>query len=114
MKQSLKLQGIKKMALYIEIKKVNFANSIHYYHAMTETAHGPLAFFIGIENHKKLLHVHKDNINKIPDFSIDLERPYIDENMQDKVFQNMLVRVLVKAMKAYRDNNYPEYISFEA
>ena len=56
----------------------------------TTTLNGPQSFFIGIDTKRKVFNVYKKDINNKPDFSIDLERPYIDENAYDKTFQNIL------------------------
>ena len=92
-----------------EIRKVIEKSKLHYYHVKTKDLSGP-DFYVAIDQTNKILLFH-NKIDSDPFGKINLNDPNASIKIPP-IKPRIIGAVLSKALKAIKENDFPEYISY--
>ncbi len=101
------------MAIYIRIEKKSEKNDIGYYEVTTEAA-GGAHFYIGIDKKNGLINFYTSRDMNIPVEVVDCANKDKPLKGVPNVAVPVFARVVLRALKAFDMDGFPEYLSHEA
>lgn len=105
------------MGVLITIKKITSNNDIHYYCVQSNDFKFNEPFFIGIDSKARKMYIYRCDIASIPDCFIDLVNLEEASKAIDAcawISQRLIACILVKVLRAFQENIYPNYIDYAA
>ena len=100
------------MECYILIRKVSDQNNVHYYAVFKKDNETEISYYIGLDSDRKKIYFYNDHLFKNPSCIYDQNHDRFEKTDQ-QMLPLLNGKVIRKALKALRNNNFPQSISWE-
>lgn len=99
--------------IYIELKRIGHNKNIYSYHVSTSSL-GGADFVIKIDVEAEQLYFFENENSEEPVVRYDFKTRTLYKLISSDINQQVFPYVIIKAYKAIRENEFPEYICYAA